>query len=233
MKLPIEENSSQSLIEGHIQSQGEQAKKALRWISWADNDYIAARQLLLTDLLVQGSSLSNTSIEKYLKALFTLLGLKIPKGKKGHDICNLYDEIKKKGLKLNVSEEYLALLYKSYPLRYPDELKLGFNIALNRTKLLCELDHTVYEIRKGFDFKTANKKVTTKIEHLQEKKDPILLNKNCYFGKYDRAVLFEEESSCYELRILGQDDILEVSYITKRILDDGRFDAEALKPNKP
>lgn len=71
---------------GVINSQGEQARKSMQWIAWADNDYIAARQLLLADLLVQGSSLSNTSIEKYLKALFVLLGLKIPKGYKGHTI---------------------------------------------------------------------------------------------------------------------------------------------------
>ena len=112
----------------------------------------------MNDALVQGSGLSNTTIEKYLKALFVLLGLEIPKGFKGHNICNLYDKIKKKGIELKINEEYLALLVKAYRLRYFDNLEPGFNIALNRTKLLVELDHTVYEIRKGFNFGIGDKK---------------------------------------------------------------------------
>lgn len=42
----------------------------LRWLEWAGNDYIAARLLFLNNLLVQGSGLSNTTIEKYLKTLY-------------------------------------------------------------------------------------------------------------------------------------------------------------------
>lgn len=218
---------------GHIHSEGKQAKKSLQWINWADNEYIASRQLLLANALVQGSGLSNTAIEKYLKALFVLLGLEIPKGFKGHNVCDLYDEIKKKGIKLRISEEYLTLLFKSYRLRYPDDLEPGFNIALDRTKLLVELDYTVYEIRKGFDFQSADKKIITRINQLQEKKDPILLNKNCYFGNYNRTNLFEEDCFCYELRVLRKDSILEVSYFTTGIDDDGKFNLEGLKPSNP
>jgi hypothetical protein len=57
---------------GQIHSQGEQAKNCLEWVDLADNEYIAARLMLLNDLLVQGSVLSNTTIEKYLKSLFVL-----------------------------------------------------------------------------------------------------------------------------------------------------------------
>jgi hypothetical protein len=71
--------------------QGNQAIKTIQWVSWADNEYIAARQLLLADLLVQGSSLSNTTIEKYLKALFMLLGMKNPRI---HNIDKLYENLK-------------------------------------------------------------------------------------------------------------------------------------------
>lgn len=95
--------------------------------------------------------------------------------------------------------------------------------------MLCELDHTVYEIRKGFNFKTVNKDITTRIEDFQEKKDPILLTKNCYFGNYDRTALFKEDSSCYELRVLGR-NVFEAYYLTKGIDDDGKFNEEALKP---
>ena len=210
---------------GNIHCKGEQAKKSIMWIRWADNDYIAARQLILADLLVQGSGLSNTSIEKYFKALIMLLGLKNPRG---HNICNLYNELKNKELKLKISEKYLELLFKSYSLRYPDDLLPGFNIVLEKAKLLCELDCTVYEIRKGFNFGTTYEKGTATIESLQEKKNPVLLNKNCYFGNYDRAQLFREISSCYELRVLEQ-GILEVFYFADHIEDNRKFDAEGLK----
>ena len=203
----------------------------LQWISWADNDYIAARQLLLSDLLVQGSGLSNTAIEKYLKALFVLLGLEIPRGFKGHNISNIYDGIKKNGLKLEINEEYLALLAKSYQLRYFDDLKPEFNITLTKTKLLVELDHTIYEIRKGFNFRKNDKKIITKIEYFQEEKNPLLLMKNCYFGNYNRISLFEEESYCYMLRVL-KDGILEF-YCSMKENDDGKFDVEGLKPTSP
>lgn len=180
----------------------------------------------MNDLLVQGSVLSNTTIEKYLKSLFTISNLKVPRT---HDICKLYNKIKTAGIKLKINEEYLALLYKSYLLRYPFDLPTGFNIGLYRTKLLVELDHTVYEIRKGFSFGIGDKKITTQFDMLLEEKNPVLLTKNCYFGSYDRAALFEEESSCYEFRYSNE---LRAFYQTKKIDDDGRYDVEALRPNK-
>jgi HEPN domain-containing protein len=196
-------------------------------VGWADDEYVAARHLLLADFLIQGSGLANTAIEKYLKALFPILGLKNPWG---HKIDELYAAAKQAGLMREINEEYLALLTKSYRLRYFDDLEVGFNIHLNRTKLLVELDHTVYEIRKGFTFKKADgNKVVLRLENYLEKKDTALLGKNCYFGSYDRKDLFKEESSCYELRVLEQ-GILQAFYATKEIRDDGKFDEEGLKP---
>jgi HEPN domain-containing protein len=211
-----------------ISLQGEQAKKTMQWVAWADNDYITARQLLLTDTaLVQGCILSDTAIEKYLKALFVILGLKNPKL---HKVDKLYEKIKNNGLKLNINEEYLALLAKSYQLRYFDDLPLGFNISLTRTKMLVELDHTVFEIRNGFKFGIGNKKLSnTRIDGLLEGNDSVLLSKNCYYGNYNRSALFKEQSYCYELRVL-EGGILEIYYLTDGINDDGKFDAEGLKP---
>jgi hypothetical protein len=204
----------------------------LQWIRWGDNDYVAARLLLLNDrlaqesALIQGRSLSNTAIEKYLKALFVHLDLKIPKS---HNIYNLYNAIKKNGIMLDINEGYLAMLFKSYKLRYPD-LKPGDNFILCKTKLIVELDRTVHEIRSGFSFEIKGKKIKTRIEELQEKKNPILLDKNCYFGKYDRDALFKEVSPCYELRIEKNGIPIEAFIYRRRINDDGKFDAEAIKP---
>jgi HEPN domain-containing protein len=209
--------------------QGEQAKKTMQWVAWADNEYITARQLLLTDTaLVQGCILSDTAIEKYLKALLVLLGLKNPKL---HKVDKLYEKIKNNGLNLNINEEYLTLLAKSYQLRYFDDLPLGFNISVTRTKMLVELDHTVFEIRNKFNFKICSKKTANmRFDRLLEGNDSVLLSKNCYYGNYDRSTLFKEQSYCYELRVLEQ-GILEIHYLADGINDDGKYDVEGLKPN--
>lgn len=203
----------------------------LKWIGSADDDYLAARQLLLTNSLVKGSSLSNTAIEKYLKAFLIHLDLKIPKGYKGHNIANLYKQIKENGIDLGLNEDYLALLFKAYRLRYPDGLESGFNVALCGIKLLVELDHTVYDVREGIRFEKNGKKVTTEIQRLQERKNPILLDKNCYYGCCDRAVLFNQGSTYYEFRIVGKDIPIEASIYRPIVVDDGKFGVEALKPN--
>lgn len=162
--------------------------------------------------------------------MFVHFGLKIPRGYKGHDINNLYNEIKKKGITIDISEDYLAMLFKSYRLRYPD-LNPGDNFVLCKTKLLVELDHTVFEIRSNFSFESKGEKIKTRIEGLIEKNNPILLDKNCYFGNYNRAALFQEKSPCYELRIEKNGVPIEAFIYRSRINDDGKFDAEALKPN--
>jgi len=205
----------------------------LRWLQWADKDYIAARLLLLHDLLVQGSGLSNTAVEKYLKTLFVYFDLKFPRGYEGHNICALYKKLEtEKGLELGLNEEYLALLFKSYPLRYPNELdKPGFNIVLCKTKLLVELDHTVYEIRKGISVEKAGEKMDTSIEDHQKRGDPILLNKNCYFGNCDRATLFKELSPCHELGVIDKMGLVDTFIFHEGIEDNGKFDVEAFKPD--
>jgi HEPN domain-containing protein len=176
-----------------IECKGKPAKLSQKWIDWAGKEYIAARLLLLNDELVQGSVLSNTAIEKYLKALFVASGMKVPKI---HNICKLHDKLKAKGLAPDINEEYLALLYKSYLLRYPDDLEVGFNIYLSKTKLLAELDRTVYEIVKNLAF-ARDRKTTTGIEDLKARAahSPSLLTKNSTLSGYDSTALFEEHSS--------------------------------------
>ena len=40
--------------------------EAMTWLDLADEDYVAARVLILNDFLIHGAMLSNTAIEKYL-----------------------------------------------------------------------------------------------------------------------------------------------------------------------
>jgi len=207
--------------------QGEAARGIINWLGWADNDYLAARSLLSDHFIVQGGILSNTAIEKYLKTIFLIEGQNFPKE---HDVPKLYENLVSQKRNLGLNKEYLNLLFKCYKMRYPDDLETGYNIALNETKLLAELDFTVHKIRKGFNFQVNGKPIKTKLDLLLDRKEENLLKDNCYFGTADRQELFERNCHWYELRVLGKNNIMEATYQSTGIDDDGKFDLIGLKP---
>lgn len=209
--------------------EGSAARETIIWLGWADNDYIAARTLLLQHSIIQGCAFANTAIEKYLKTIFLIEGKSFPKT---HNISDLYRKIVTTKKDLGVNTEFLDLLVKCYKMRYPDDLEVGYNIALVETKILAELDYSVFKIRKGFKFNNGNKPIKTKIDLLTDNKSDELLKNNCYFGITDRKELFEKDSFCYELRVLGENQIIEATYMTTGIDDDGKFNLEGLKPGK-
>jgi HEPN domain-containing protein len=215
-----------------IQQSGKTADAAAQWLRWADQDYLGARSLLLRGLLVQGSGLSNTAVEKYLKTVLTLKQVTFPRGWRGHDVVFLYEQLAAAGVDLHLNKAYLKILVKAYTTRYPDDLEVGFNIVLEQVKMLAELDATVHRIRKGFELKEGDRTRQTTIDGLLERKDLELLDRNCAFGTYSRADLFAGPSHIYELRILPNETPLEAMYLAQDIKDDGRFDLEALKPGR-
>lgn len=210
-----------------VQKSGNDATLTLKWLNWADTDYIAARQLLRSGRIVPGTALANTAIEKYLKTLFIMFGESIPRS---HDVRELYKKISPNLKRFRLNEDFLEFLYKAYKLRYPDDLEPGYNICLSFVKILTELDFSVSEIRKGFNFKSSRGIVTTPFDRFVEEKSDQLLDKNCYFGNYSRKNFFAETTDLYELRVMPNGDLMEVTYLSKDIVDDGQFIVEALKP---
>jgi len=209
-----------------IHNEGDNARLALKWLSWADYDYVAARLLLRRGLLVQGAALANTALEKYFKTLFVLLGKEIPHN---HDITMLYQQIAKEIPRLDLNEEFVQMLFKAYKLRYPDELIPGFNIALSGVPMLVELDRSVFEIRKGFVFRTTEKIITTIFDTWKEKSVEDLVGGNCYFGSASREDLFNGTSMNYEIRVLNDGSFLEATYSSVNTPDNGKFIIEGLK----
>jgi len=206
---------------------GASAITVLQWVNWADQDYVAARELLLSGSLVQGVVFSNTAVEKYLKAIQAVQGVHV---QRGHDPMRLYTSCKSRGALPPVNEDFLAALNKAYALRYPDALKDGFNIVLVQIKLLAELDATVHALRAPFRFQSNSQTtVRMRLELLLEKSDHRLTERNSAFTDYSRVSLFAGLSECYELRMLSGGTIIEALY-TARVTDDGVFDVEALKP---
>jgi HEPN domain-containing protein len=209
---------------------GEIARTAGQWLRWADQDYVAARTLLLKGLLVQGCGLANTAVEKYFKAVLVISGSSFPRGFQGHDVVHLYEKLLSAGIDRGLNMDFLRMLVKAYRMRYPDDLEHGFNIVLQRVKILAELDATVHAIRKGFQFRQQGGDRANSLEALVEKKNEQLLDRNHIYGS-ERAELFAGATMVYEARVL-RSGILEVEYEAQRVTDDGQFDIEGLKPNR-
>jgi hypothetical protein len=151
-----------------------------QWLSWADEDYLAARGMLLRGFVQQGTMLGNTAIEKYLK---TGLLARHQSFRGSHDVTKLYEQLRLSGPLPNVNADFLGLLVKAYKMRYPDDLPQGFNLVLVAVKILAELDETVFALRNGFKFQRADgKPLITALGDLLEKGDSVLLDSNVAFG---------------------------------------------------
>jgi uncharacterized protein YxjI len=216
---------------GIVSARPEETGKIVTMLGWADKDYLSARPLLLASLLVQGTVLSNTAIEKYLKTICLMAAATFPRA--CHDVPVLYGILMSRGIDLGLNPQYLELLRKAYELRYPDNLEAGYNICLSQAKLIAELDSTVFKIRKGFQFRRSDgKPVASYLDQLLEVRDKNLLDLNSSFGATARNDIFTQKNSCYELRVLENGSIIEAQYQTTGVKDDGVFDLVALRPGK-
>ena len=156
-----------------------------------------------------------------------MFGETIPRS---HDVRELYVKISPNLKRFKLNEDFLEFLFKAYKLRYPDDLEPGYNICLSFVKILTELDFSVFEIRKGFNFISDKGAVVTPFDRFVEEKSVQLLDQNCYFGDYARKDFFAQITDLYELRVMANGDLMEVTYLAKDIADDGKFMVEALKP---
>jgi hypothetical protein len=204
-----------------ISSSGKKSVDTMYWVGWADQDYVAARILLLTGLVVQGATLACTAVEKYLKAVCTISGVSYQGI--GHDVCKLNGVLHHKRIPLHVNIKFLRFLNKAYKLRYPDELASGFNIALNSIATLVELDKTVHVIRAGFTFKRNGHSVTAKLEESLKNRTQELLIKNCALAGADKKQLFAEPSWSYDIRVMPDGTIIEASYVVTRLQGEDNF----------
>lgn len=213
-----------------VKTEGRDVEKILQWLGWADEDYLAARALLIGGYLVQGTVLANTAIEKYLKTGLIARGAQVPRS---HNVSALYAELTKTGKVLALNSEFLDVLGRAYQLRYPDQLAVGFNVALIAVKVLVELDCCVHEIRSGFEFKrTSGRPVITKLEKYKEIEHPGLLLDNCAFGTASRTEIFARLTRCYEIRVIESHGIMEAHYQAGAVPDDSKFNCEAMKPTR-
>jgi HEPN domain-containing protein len=189
---------------------GDQALKVLHWLTWADSDYLAARRLLLDGLLVQGASLANTSIEKYLKALLAFQNKKVIRG---HKPLEIYNKVKE-GSSLRLDETFLGLLEKSYEMRYPDDLEEGYNIVLSQALLIDALDQSAKSITDRIAMKkNSGEPAKRNLDLLIEQRNSQLFSMNTALGTITKDALLTQPSLVFECRFL-YGNYLGAEYVT-------------------
>lgn len=199
---------------------GQHAQELLDWLFWADRDYLAARRLLTDNLIVQGASLANTALEKYLKAVLAVEGTTVPRT---HDPLSLYRKTRPGGT-LRLNEEFLKLLAKAYELRYPDNLEVGYNIVLSQALILIALDEAVFEITRRFTFRRPDDKPAHRLlDSLVEARDVRIFHMNVALGVIAKDAALQVPSRVFEMRILPNGTRMEIDYSTARI-DNTAFD---------
>jgi HEPN domain-containing protein len=206
----------------YLTAEGNQARTILHWLTWADTDYLAARKLLMDGLLVQGASLANTAVEKYLKALLTLYGEKVVRI---HSPLEIYKKVKEQGHSLQLDESFLELLGKSYEMRYPDDIDDGYNLVLSQALLLDALDQTVKAIADRVTIKNLDGVIKRKLDLMVEQRMPQLFSMNTALGSITKDALLRQPSLVFECRFLFG-NYMGAEYMTEQI-SDASFRREA------
>lgn len=212
----------------------EQWQRTVQFFGLAFDDYVAARQLLMKDLLVQGCVLANTSVEKYFKGIKALLGEPIPHH---HDITvgKFINTIKNKfpGTFKLFNLEFLNFLSKSYLLRYLDEIEDDFNLVIIKRKTLAELDYLIAKIEETFEIRHESfDQANSKYKSYKNSNSPLIWEMNYYLQGLDKSNFIKQPDFVQECRKIEYGNMISLAYVTDQIEDDGKFQYEALRTVK-
>ena len=111
-------------------------------------DYLGARILLNSGLLLQGATLASTAVEKYLKAYLAAQELRAF-GHLNNWPDTLFDKL---NTELLLNRDFLKLLQIVYELRYLEELNKSVSFAIERLKFTAELDRTISIINTSMQY---------------------------------------------------------------------------------
>ncbi len=194
-------------------------------------DYVAARTLLLNEMLLQGAGLVSCAVEKYTKSYAIARGKPLKKNHIGEDfIADLKTGI---GLPPHVSENFLTFLGKCYSLRYVDKIPAGFNLCIRQRQLLAELDETILAYERAFTQTKDGVRVPTQCQTAVQSKDPRIATENWILNGITKTDFIEQRDAVYEIRFFGPSNQIEVTYYTEKGKNDGDFLKAAFVEESP
>lgn len=191
-------------------------------VSLGYRDYIAARVLLNSKLIIQGLTLASTAVEKYLKAIIVLtlkekerFNYHFDRIEKLQDILdrNHHDVTKK------LDPVFLSILEKAFKIRYYDNLKGPVTIGLYLNQFIGELDQTIYDFEKLINLGLAYNQAV-------KSKDPHLFENNFILRKQDKKEFMEKPDTAFCIDIdMGPSLQIEKTVIGRDIVNkyEGRL----------
>jgi len=196
-------------------------KDALGFLGLAHGDYIAARLLLLNELLPQGAQQAVTAVEKMFKALILVKGNRCH----GHLEKNLTNNVKNKypALYSDLNEDFIRFLRKAYKLRYHDDKKNRFSLVINQYRTLIELDTLVHSVDSGFKIKRDGQLQKTPYQQALENREPLLLKENHVVMGASLEEYCKRSNRVYEIAIEPDSNGLAAWYTTEGVNMEGSF----------
>lgn len=192
-------------------------------------EYLAARKLLISRMLLQGVEMAASAVEKYMKAVLALRGNECNTHKlTGSLLRALANWDPRLSAKLN--HDFLQFLEIGYSLRYLDSAKVGTSIHIAKRKTLAELDFTVSEFERRFRLRDKSGEIETNYRIAVKEKDPSLWEANYILLGKEKHAYIEGPDDCYELRVLAGGNLIEATYEAQCVVDDGEFVKDALIP---
>src|ERR1700730_6202027 len=185
------------------------------WLLYdAFTDYIAARTLLLADLLKQAAILSSTAIEKCAKAVLAVQG-NTSWGHLGTAHWNALEN--ESHLRSLVNRDFVELNRKTYILRYTDDLPIDFNLVIASREFLAELDHTVLSVLSCFKIDEGQRHRPTGYETAMRKGDERLTAENHVISRIPlEQFIYSKPQFVYEVRRDPLRGLFEARYGTNK-----------------
>lgn len=181
----------------------------------AYDDYIAARVLLNHNLILQGTILATTSIEKYFKAILTFKGDTV---KHSHSLKGLLPSIKNfdKSLYEKLNLDFIELIDSSYNLRYIESAPAGLKICLLRKNILSNLDQTISLLHDKIKIQNEKGEFQKSLyQNDWESKRDELTKDNFIFNKVNKDEYLLGIDNVYQVQISDTKSFIEIHYTTQ------------------
>lgn len=216
-----------------IQSDPRKALAIQLFLGTGFSDYLAARSLLTSgepSLVLPGSILSSTCVEKHMKAVLVVCDRPAPFR---HLNKSILDAVKNcnPNLYSSLNESFLNFLGKVYTLRYPDTAPKGFTVLAVARQILAELDYTVHTVQTKFRFQQGDSPLKLGYATYMNSKHPLLMKDNHVLLGIDKTEFIEVETLAYAMAVSTKEELVEVLYTIMGV-NNGDFMKPGLTENQ-
>lgn len=213
--------------------EGNKVKRINGLLFNAYQDYLSARVLFNSDMLMPACCLANQALEKQMKAV-----IEVPNGVRensSHDtvaLLNMLIRVKPE-IKHKLNKEYFKALNKIYLTRYYESLPDGFRCEILRNKFLAELDYSFSILYPLVEVVPLNgPKTKTMYERDIENRTSPLFNNNYILQNIEKTQFLKNKERAIQFVIYGNSPIYALGDLSYSV-DNGKFSYSGLRVISP